>query len=1264
MSVNDDLYNRAVRHLIGLERVYNKLDRDVQRALDAHADRLQAIVQKPISRAQMEAQIRTQIRRTYRSLDGKVSSDVFNIGKNEIRFQANNISTSLGALGEANRASTSGLKGYLSSLSLSPEGSDITRDWNFSRWLRGVEASELKAVTANVRAGFIAGQTPERIANRLVEAGGGLTRSKADARALVRTYFTRMQNKTTEMTYEANSDILDGYQWISTLDTRTSPICRGRDGRVFKVGSGILPPAHFRCRSSTIPVVKAYESLPFPRRRLDKLAPGRRASFNGTAAAVTNYDNWLRQQPNEVQNELLGEARAEIFRKGNVSLSKFTDLYGSPTSLGALQQLDNRVLDGNILAPYTPGEDVRLYDIKTNVSNIGQLLDNRSELLTFISAQSKIANTPFSTVNFSPAYKRWLRDPANNPEPGLVRDAVTGEVVVNTRLRFDNNTFRNEQRLLDEAELSTKEKQFIRDIISELGTELEDNQRLAVMRTLRLALVRKDFNPDTADINRYLVGQLNSHSSNLTTTQLVRYSERELARRGAALSLQEVSDSTATRTRLIRNARARFDTFAARNVDEFIDIIPPQLRGQAESIISETLDYAIRNAGTDAALISARIGDRLLPDAPLRQRAQIGQQFLNRFVETGRFTYARVVRRVNANERVTDIEKFRGETKDVSIIVFELGDDADFLRYKDLVDDQRRFENLPTTPGSTDRISSGNTDVYLGDATSYFPGRTVNASSAADINAQNQLGYTTNQALIRWAEFDINSGNGVIDVSDTQSLNKARRAIDTANIQGTRTFALNNKYDTRERMYTVSPYLDPQGTSLDRSFIDFKRKVPLGKEGERELLRGAGGYIRGSGNTNESIEITSRTFRNRLVRLGEDIYEGNLENLYGRHTWLKSNVKADDIPLVVRYSLEFYEIDRWINPSAYQLNSRPRTIETYRSSLVNHKDNTASAVQHTSAMVRSRELAALSNVVDTDEALRPYTQVGLAAQDSIKRQLNQFDNPAIGRAFTGLSEAQVTKVAKHPTMTTVYGAKDRTKFRQARVALERELKDDPELLNLIQNASNDDLLRIGRAITTSIETEVPELHALYNFWRDVASAVGGPMRYRTPDGATIIQSQRKSILRELEQDFGGTITTSRFNEVVDEYNTQAISSASVANFIHSFDASLNKEILRRARREGIDVTPIHDSWGTHLGTTERLQEIAKEAFADIYRDNPLIGVLQQLRANGQLTEDQLQDFLNRLTRGETVGGKLVVIDPRQGNLIIDDVLSSQYFTAW
>jgi len=49
-------------------------------------------------------------------------------------------------------------------------------------------------------------------------------------------------------------DFVPYLQWSSIMDTRTTEYCRSMDGKIFKKGEVLLPPAHFNCRSTVVPV--------------------------------------------------------------------------------------------------------------------------------------------------------------------------------------------------------------------------------------------------------------------------------------------------------------------------------------------------------------------------------------------------------------------------------------------------------------------------------------------------------------------------------------------------------------------------------------------------------------------------------------------------------------------------------------------------------------------------------------------------------------------------------------------------------------------------------------------------------------------------------------------------------------------------------------------------------------------------------------------------------------------------------------------------
>ena len=138
-----------------------------------------------------------------------------------------------------------------------------------------------------------------------------------------------------------NQDVIKGVQWVSTLDSRTTVICAGLDGRVFKPGQGIRPPAHFACRSTTVPVLRSFDELGI--KGLGKLPPATRASasekFTGQVPARRTFGTWLKDQRLKTQIEVLGSReKAQLFRSGRIDIQSFTDANQKPLTIAQIRR--------------------------------------------------------------------------------------------------------------------------------------------------------------------------------------------------------------------------------------------------------------------------------------------------------------------------------------------------------------------------------------------------------------------------------------------------------------------------------------------------------------------------------------------------------------------------------------------------------------------------------------------------------------------------------------------------------------------------------------------------------------------------------------------------------------------------------------------------------------------------------------------------------------------------------------------------------------
>ena len=185
-------------------------------------------------------------------------------------------------------------------------------------FIRDLSANETKRLSGAIRSGYFQGQTNSEILRTIrgtkaaKYSDGLLAITQRDADAVVRTAVQHVANQARAVVWGSNADIVPKYRWVSTLDSRTTPLCQARDGENFETGRGPLPPAHIRCRSTTVAeLAPKYAKLLEESKRASKGAEGGKP----VKASLTYFD-WLKTQPAEFQDGVLGKTRAKIFRSG------------------------------------------------------------------------------------------------------------------------------------------------------------------------------------------------------------------------------------------------------------------------------------------------------------------------------------------------------------------------------------------------------------------------------------------------------------------------------------------------------------------------------------------------------------------------------------------------------------------------------------------------------------------------------------------------------------------------------------------------------------------------------------------------------------------------------------------------------------------------------------------------------------------------------------------------------------------------------------
>lgn len=207
----------------------------------------------------------------------------------------------------------------------------------------------------SVRAGFIQGKPTMDIIRDVRQALGG--RVSQGISSVVKSAVNHYAATAREVMVKANDDVLEARQWLSTLDTHTSPMCQLRDrlrypmkvklaslgqrngkdvpGSQYGAGPGKL---HYCCRSTETWVVKGMQDWPAGKRPALKQTEA--GLFSEQVSAQTDFFSWVQRQPRYVLEQLYGVQRADQILRGVQVPTMFNDL----GELMTIQQMKDKDL--------------------------------------------------------------------------------------------------------------------------------------------------------------------------------------------------------------------------------------------------------------------------------------------------------------------------------------------------------------------------------------------------------------------------------------------------------------------------------------------------------------------------------------------------------------------------------------------------------------------------------------------------------------------------------------------------------------------------------------------------------------------------------------------------------------------------------------------------------------------------------------------------------------------------------------------------------
>jgi len=493
---NQEIYDRIVQHLADTRLYEAETQANVGSAIGRHQLRLRDLLVKNI-----KAELSPEITRTMKELNSITTTATSEYANAAVSFHVNNLNKSVSKIFSVKAPSGSAVAREIIGPNVGSDNRGFTDHFN------SIGSLELTRIQVRIGRGLADGEPHATIIKDVLDS---TKMTESQVKSLVRTSITRTQSVAITQVMDNNADLLKGYRFTAVLDARTSPTCSYHDGKVYPMTDRrYIPPLHWNCRSSIVPVLLdkkallAAQSDRIKKKALEDLPAGK---LSGDAVDKEDYTGWLKRQPMDIKVSHLGsEEKVALFEKGHLAIKEFFTPKGKGLSIGALRRLDNArtSIFPTRQAAISVTEDAAQVVNVTKPRELITSIDAQNQLRAMFISDADSMNQAISLTDFrgtSLAGKRVTRVRANNEfdERNVSFDPFTGEM--KSTLLYDPDFAVYQERLdfLNASKLlNPDQKEFIKSFADSLEDKVSVNQQSVVVENLRVLFERytKDKKP-------------------------------------------------------------------------------------------------------------------------------------------------------------------------------------------------------------------------------------------------------------------------------------------------------------------------------------------------------------------------------------------------------------------------------------------------------------------------------------------------------------------------------------------------------------------------------------------------------------------------------------------------------------------------------------------------------------------------------------------------------------------------------------------------
>lgn len=394
--------------------------------------------------------------------------------------------------------------------------------------------------------------------------------------------------------------------------------------------------------------------------------------------------------------------------------------------------------------------------------------------------------------------------------------------------------------------------------------------------------------------------------------------------------------------------------------------------------------------------------------------------------------------------------------------------------------------------------------------------------------------------------------------------------------------------DFRGRAYPMHPHLNHLGSDLCRGLLEFGEGRPLGRTGLRWLKIHLANVFAAGG-------VDKLSFDGRIAFVDDnidDILDSAVQPLEGKRWWLKAEDPFQCLAacMSLRDALESNDVENFICHTPVQ------------------QDGSCNGLQHYAALGRDVAGAASVNLVAGEKPCDVYS--GIADRVRKIMEIDALKDPSVfrdaefARALVGHVDR---KLVKQTVMTSVYGVT----FIGARAQILSRLEERGK-----ENDNNQLFFASTYAAKTTLEAlgeMFKEAKGIMNWLAECAKLVASEneaVKWSSPLGLPIVQPYRKPGWKQVKTSLQ---TFSLRNDNDQPVFVQRQKTAFPPNFVHSLDSTHMMMTALACGEVGLCFAGVHDSFWTHASDVDKMNQILRVKFVELYGQPVLENLLKSFR---------------------------------------------------